>query len=385
MKRICKGMAIAILSVMAVVMTEISITANAAVIESETDKLFYKTFNEIFDYEKADTMAVSAEKERVYDIELNELGIAYSFTYGEKQGFALVIDDGELRVTEFYTQGESPYKQEGVKNIYVRQGIYWYSDGERFYDCETNLLISEKSVKLLKENAYRGGADPVYETERVDFLYRSENKYNILPSIPGCMYGEENSCVAKMCTNLVVYLDKIYPNLIPNYEPGIEFLGSYMYRSDTAETMAVFDQMYTDTGTDANGASVADFKSGFQKYVNRQGYTANYIRLMTWWNFDYDAAKSAAQSGKPMAVFMQGYKGVQITESDGHDFLDYEITNGSHALAGFGCLEVNYTFSDNTTRTDRYVYGALAVSMFEEGYINIDEVDIDDAYAITIS
>ena len=280
MKGVHKGLAMVVLSAIVALMMGIGgITANAAVVESEADKLFYETLSNIFDYEKADTTEVSADKERLYDIDLNELGIAYSFTYGEEQGFAILIDDGELRVTEFYSQGESPYQQAEGKYVYVKQGIYWYSDGESFYDCETELPVSEDSVSLLGEEAYRGGTDPVYETERVDYLYRSENKYNILPSIPTCMFGEAGSCVAKMCTNLVVYIDKTYTNLIPNYEPGIAFMGSYMYQSDTTETMAVYDQLYDDTGTDANGATVADFKSGFQTYVNRQGYSVNYTSL----------------------------------------------------------------------------------------------------------
>lgn len=364
--------------------TGVCLNVHAAVRYDEADKLFYETLNEIFDYENADTTRVSAEKERVYDIELNELGIAYSFTYGEEQGFALVIDDGELRVTEFYPEGESPYKQEAGKNIYVRQGIYWYSDGGSFYDCETDLPISENSVELLGEAAYRGTGEAYYEEERVEYIYRTKNEYNII-SIPACMHGAEASCVAKMCVNLVVYLDKTYPNLIPDYVPGLSFMGSYMFRSDTPETKAVYDQLYKDTGTDENGATVADFKSGFQKYANRQGYKVSYTRLMSWWNFNYESAKTAVQAGKPLALFMEKYRGVTISELEGYDFLEYEITDGNHAAAGFGCLEVNYTLTGNKTRTDKYVYGALNVALFGKGYINIDEVEIVDAYAITIS
>ena len=384
MKGMNKVLAVLSLAVILFAVTP-GLTVNAAVSESAADRLFYETLCEIFDYEKADTTAVSAEKEMVYDITLNELGIAYSFIYGEEQGFALLIDDGELRVTEFYPQGESPYRQEESKSVYVRQGIYWYHDGESFYDCETNLPVSENSVELLGEDAYRGTGDAYYEDKRVDYIYRSENKYNMLPSIPGCMHGEAASCVAKMCVNLVVYLDKTYPNLIPNYEPGVSFMGSYMYLSDTPETRAVFDQLYIDTGTDGNGATVSDFKSGLKKYANRQGYQASYTSLMSWWSFNYNAAKTAVTSGKPLAVFMENYRGVQIAELDGYDFLEYEITNGNHAAAGFGCLEVNYTLAGNKTRTDKYVYGALGVAMFDTGYINIDEVKVTDAYAITIS
>lgn len=106
MKGMNKVLAVLSLAVILFAVTP-GLAVNAAVSESAADRLFYETLCEIFDYEKTDTTAVSAEKEMVYDITLNELGIAYSFTYGEEQGFALLIDDGELRVTEFYPQGES--------------------------------------------------------------------------------------------------------------------------------------------------------------------------------------------------------------------------------------------------------------------------------------
>lgn len=174
--------------------TGVCLNVHAAVRYDGADQLFYETLNKIFDNEKADIVTVSAEKERLYDIERNELGVAYDFTYGDKNGFAIVIDDGELQVTEFYPEGASPYRQAKGQSVYVKQGMYWYSDGERFYDCETALPVSEKSVAQIKDDAYQGSVDAYYETERVDFLYRSENKYNILSSIPACEYGEESGC-----------------------------------------------------------------------------------------------------------------------------------------------------------------------------------------------
>lgn len=365
--------------------TGVYLNVHAAVRYDGADQLFYETLNEIFDNEKADTVTVSAEKERLYDIERNELGVAYDFTYGDKNGFAIVIDDGELQVTEFYPEGASPYRQAKGQSVYVKQGMYWYSDSERFYDCETALPVSEQSVAQIKDDAYQGSVDAYYETERVDFLYRSENKYNILSSIPACEYGEESGCVPKMGVNLIVYLDKTYPNLIPNYEPGTEFLGMYMYKSDTAQTMSVFDQLYIDMETGTDGATVSQFKSGMQKYVKRQGYNVSYGSLMSWGSFKYDSAKTAVQAGKPIALFIKNYRGAKIVNQDGYDSIEYEITNNNHSIAGFGCLEVNYTLAGNKTRTDQYVNGAFGFGLYGKGYVNIAKVTIADALTVTIS
>ena len=68
--------------------------ANAAVRYEEIDVLFQETLNGILGYENIEEANISAKKERLYDIELNELGVIYDFTYDEQEGFAIIIDDG---------------------------------------------------------------------------------------------------------------------------------------------------------------------------------------------------------------------------------------------------------------------------------------------------
>lgn len=359
---------------------------SAAVRYDEIDSLFKDTLNSVLCYENVEQTDVSAQKETLYDIRLNELGIVYDFTYDGQEGFAVVVDDGELKVTELTTESSSPYSGVDGMKVYVSEGLYWYTDGSGFYDCVSGLPVSDEAMETVSETAYRGALEFEYDSEQINYVYRSEKPYNILPSIPTYDYGKTNGCVPIAGTNLIAYLDKSFSNLIPNYEPGTTFLGRYRFKSGNDTIYALSDTLYADMNTSiSDGATISDFRSGMKKYVNRQGYNVSFSSLMSWGKIKFDRAKSVVQEGKPIALFLSGYTSTTITTDEGFDILNYESTTGNHAAAGFGCLEVNYTFSDNSTRTDRYIHCAMGTGVYQNGYINVGNVNIDEVLAITIS
>ena len=350
------------------------------------DNLFQTTLNGILNYENTDSTCITAKKELLYDITKNELGVLYQFTYDDNEGIAILIDDGELKVTELYTAGKSPYPDDDVLKIYVSERVYCYSDGEQFYDCITGLPISEETIEILSETAYLGAIEFTYSSEQINYMYRLETPYNIQFSIPTYDYGKTNGCVPIAGTNLVAYLDKTFPNLIPDYEPGSTFLGRYRFKSGNDTIYAVSDTLYADMGTTiSNGATIPQFRSGLKKYINRHGYSVDFESLISWGKLKFDRAKAVVEQGKPIALFLSGYTSATIATEEGRDVLNYETTAGNHAVAGFGCLEVSYTFSDNSTRADRYIHCAMGVGLYQNGYINVGSAKIDEALVITIS
>lgn len=365
--------------------TSIFTKANAEVRYNDLDRLFETTLNGILDYENTGEAEIVAEKEILYDIEMNELGVSYSFENGEKEGYAILIDDGEMKVTEITTEGQSPYDGSGEKSVYVTEGVYWYNDGERFYDCITGLPISDAAAESMSEIAYRGAPELQYSSEQISFVSRTETPYNVLSSIPLYIYGQTGGCVPIAGMNIICYLDKTYPNLIPNYEPGRTLFGRYVFNGENETTMAVSDALHTDMGTTESGNTVSEFRSGMKKYVNRQGYNIGFSSLMSWGSLNYTTAKTAVQQNKAIALFLKGYRCVTIETEQGYDVLNYEYSTGNHAVAGFGCLEVTYTFSNNTTRTDKYIHASMGVGMNLNGYINAGTANIHEALAITIS
>ena len=238
-------------------MTSLLISTKAEVRYNEIDRLFENTITEIFDYEQTEGGAkVEAEKEWLYDINLCELGVLYDFAYKDKEGFAIIIDDGDVKVTEIYTEGKNPYSKENVKNVYVMEGMYWYSDRGNYYESETGTEIGKETLEKVSESAYKGVEKLQYDTERVEFIYRTETPYNVLSSIPTCTYGHLGGCVPIMGTNLIVYYDKTYTNLIPNYEPGRSILGRYRFNVENETTAALTDTLQKDMGTDENGTTI---------------------------------------------------------------------------------------------------------------------------------
>lgn len=244
-------------------MTSRLISTKAEVRYNEIDRLFESTITEIFDYEQTEGGAkVEAEKEWLYDINLCELGVLYDFAYKDKEGFAIIIDDGDVKVTEIYTEGKNPYSKENVKNVYVMEGMYWYSDRGNYYESETGTEIGKETLEKVSESAYKGVEKLQYDTERVEFIYRTETPYNVLSSIPTCTYGHLGGCVPIMGTNLIVYYDKTYTNLIPNYEPGRSILGRYRFNVENETTAALTDTLQKDMGTDENGTTISEFQAG---------------------------------------------------------------------------------------------------------------------------
>lgn len=365
----------------------IGLRANASIREDTLDALFKTTLEGILEQENVEETVVSAKKDMLYDIDLNDLGIQYSFQYGEEKGFAILIDNGSPKVAEVYMDAISPYPENGSSKIYVTQGVYWYSNDKGTYDCVSGLSVSEEAKESIAETAYMGTLDIQYSSERVDYLHRSERPYHILSSIPLYSYGLSNGCVPIAGSNLIAYYDKTYPNLIPDYDAGTLVFGRYRFKTQNETTMALSETLHAEMGTntDRAGTTVAQFKSGMKSYINKHGYSVSFQSLMSWGKFKFDSAKSVVQEEKAIALFVQNYKATTFSGDENYEILSYEATNGNHAVAGFGCLEVEYTLIDNTIRTDKYVHCSLGVGLYLNGYVNIDMVKIDDALAITIS
>ncbi len=383
-KSIQRG-ALACAAALALMFPMAKLQAKAEVRYNELDNLFQSTLNDVLNYENTEDTLVAAEKEMLYDVDLHELGVLYDFTYDEQEGFAILIDDGvDMKVTEIYTKGTSPYPDNGTQKIYVMENMYWYSDGEQFYDCGSGLPIAPESIEKVSEIAYRGTVEILYDYEQIDYVYRSQTPYNIMYSIPENYYGHEGGCAAVAGSNLIMFYDKNYPNLIPNYEPGKNIFTLYRFNAQDDTMRGVSETLHTDMSIGSGGATVSQFKSGIKKYVNRQGYSISFESLVSWGKFKYDRAKEVVQSQKAIAVFIKGYRATIISNGEGYDSLTYEYANANHVVAGFGCLEVNYTFADNTTRQDKYIHASLGVGLYRNGYINLTN-KIQEALAITIS
>lgn len=385
-----KKMLVTLLSGLFVIIggASIGLTANANSVYDEFDRVFQNTLTEVLEYEKSNNTNITAEKDLLYDIDLNALGVLYTFTYNGQNCFAIVIHNGIApTVTEISLDSSSPYIEDSRVKIYVASNTYWQYDGSNYYESISGLPVSDAALLKVRDNAYFGALELYYDSENVNYAYRTENKYNILSSIPSYFYGLSNGCVPVTATNLVAYYDKTYNNLIPNYEAGTTFLGVYRYKGSNDTTNALSETLHADMGTNSitDGTTIPQFKSGLKKYVERNGYSVSYQSLVSWGNLDYSAVKSNVQNSKAIALFLSGFRSTVITNSDGYDVLNYEYAHQKHAATGFGALEVMYTLSNGSNRTDSYIHCAMGVGMYKTAYINIATNKIDEALVVNLS
>jgi hypothetical protein len=237
------------------------------------------------------------------------------------------MDGEDPAVTEITTDAAAPFESSELLHVYVSYGLYWEYDGDVYFDCDSGLTVDSGSVDAMRDFAYRGSDRLYYDSERIDYLYRSENKYNVLSSIPLYNYGGVNGCAAAAGSNIVAYYDKTYTNLIPNYEPGNLLLGIYRFKVANSTTTAVADTLYNDMGVNTirPGTTIPQFRSGMSTYMNRQGYSVSYTSLFSSGSLNYNNAKTAVLNGKAIALFMAGFRNVTFTNETGTTYCNTSL------------------------------------------------------------
>ncbi len=356
------------------------------------DEVFKNTLDDLADEYVDGHYAVSANKEIVYDIALNPLGVVYDFAINGERGYAILIDvDGMIEVSEIYFDADNPYAiLDAEYPVYVQPFVYVASDGERITTLDGTPL-DDQTVEMLAEDAFFGGGeDDLWgSNEYVYYTDRSDNNKLLSMMYPTNtdVSGLGNSCVPIAAGNIITYWDRFCPNLIPNYEPGSFLLTEYLYTGQCSETDAVTRQLYVDMDTNGPnpGTTVEQFKTGIKTFCNRQGYGVTLASCMTGGAFDFGKVKSAIDDGKPLMLFTKTFSAAEIFRKDGYDILSFLNCSATHAMAGFGYNEVTYTLSDGTVRIDKYVAVATGLHNQIKGYCNINATNFGDVLSVTIA
>ena len=364
--------------------------ASAEVSVEECDKIFAETINSLIDGSEVENGSVSATRKPLYDISIEPLGYIYEFSLKDSEGYAIVINtDGKYIAQEFIPNGVSPYAECEGTCIYVDNMTYLaYSDGV-YTSAESGAAIPDEIIDYLAEDALYGDTGLVTGSTslNVTFKSRTYDDYRMAPSVPcntSSPYNSSCACIAG--GNIISYFDRYCTELIPNYEPGYEYLGYYFYNGATTEAKAIIPQLYSDMGTtESNGTTVAGFLSGMTKYAKRAGYTFSYSSCMSSGKFNYTTAKNKMKSGQPVALFLSGYNIGMIASYENYDSITYVLSDTNHAMVGFGYQDITYTYESGEQETVEYIYVASGYHARQIGYFNINyNTKIDNAYAVSI-
>lgn len=384
------------LSVFVMLMLLMSMTlgtvAFAQVEESECDKIFETTLTNILDNEGEDAGNVLVSKTLLYDIALEPFGYIYDFNINIMDGYAIVVNtDGNYFAPEIFLDCKNPYEGSRGQLIYVTQNTYICYDEGQYIDIKTNLPIAEESVEDLKKVSVYSSSNTGYEviTENISFLYKAVDEHKmskIYPSFKDSILN--NSCVPTSGANIIWFYDRFHENLIPNFTPGKTIGKYFVYNSvQNASVEQMSQDLMVDMGTNGIGAgtSIAEFKSGMNKYCSRKGLAVSYYSCMSGANFDYNKAKQEMINGRPTILFLDTFNVTDITLSDTSDLLSTNYSLGTHSMVGFGNMDVTYTFANNLKRTENYIIVASGMNDRLKGYLNINSnVTIDDVYGVDI-
>lgn len=357
---------------------------------SECQNLFTSTLNQLMADNNIEDANVSYITEKVYDMEFNELGCLYDFTVNEASGFAIMIYfEGQFEVSEIYLEAENPYEDCGGIKLYPATALYLYYENGNYYDAETDLPYSDEAIVTISDMAFCGGdTEIVSASERIYYTYHNVVESWLCASHPNytSVVGINNICVPIAAGNIIGYWDRFKPNLIANYEPGELWNGMYFYDSAGDEVDDAIRQLASDMNA-GNGTTVSECKSGMTTYCNRAGYSISYSSLMSWGAFSYTKAKNKFAAGEPIMIFSQGFTIYSFMPNEENNYDSYTgITcAGNHAMAGFGYMDVTYTFSDGSTSTSNFIRVASGQGALREGYYNITTHTINDAFSVKIS
>ena len=360
---------------------------------SECQNLFTSTLNSLIESTGIDVAEVSYVTEKVYDMNLNDLGCLYDFTVNETAGFAIMIYyEGQFEIAEIFLDATNPYKDcSGIK-VYPSTSLYLYYTDGNFYDANTDLPYSDGAVATLSENTFCGGGEVVFNNHAVNYIYRSFNEATDMYLLCGAhpdyvgISGINNICVPIAASNVIGYWDRFKPNLIPNYEPGSLWNGIYFYDADRGPADDCTRQLATDMNA-GSGTTVSECKSGMTTYCNRAGYSITYSSLMSNGSFNYTLAKNKLLAGQPVMIFSQGFSAYEIfpNEEEGNDAYIGITCNMNHAMAGFGFMSITYTLLDGTVTTLDFIRVATGQSVHSAGYYNIRTHTINDAFSVNIT
>ena len=386
-KRFFTAALVVALSIAAVPVT---VSANADVKVEECNRLFATTVNSLIDESEVTNGKINALRKPLYDISVQPLGYVYEFELKNNSGYAIIVNtDGNYVAQEVIPNAVSPYSESEGMCVYVGSMTYLeYDDGVYTY-AESGAVLPDEVVDCLADDALYGDGGTISGNSQVTIYYdsKTQDTYRMALSTPDCTsspYVSACACIAG--SNIVAYFDRYCPNLIPDFEPGYEYMGYYFYHGETSIMTDVVIQLYSDMGTTAeSGTTAQQFLNGMKKYSNRAGYSFSYTSCMSSGKLNFSKVKSSMKNNQPLALFLSGYNVGFLGEHEGRDSMGYVLSAANHVMVGFGYRDVTYTYDTGEHETFNYIYVSSGAGSSPSGYFNINyNTKINDAFAVSI-
>ena len=246
------------------------------------------------------------------------------------------------------------------------------------------------STEMRYGTEFQGGHYQGVETRTVNYAYYTEDYYVNPYSVSNFVSSRINTCAVSAGGNVLTYYDRLYPELIADYQPQL-FLGVWNYGVHNSGITTMLDELYARMGTDNDGTTVSGFKSGMTSYVNNKRRSIS-IEQVTggYYNTNLDKIKSELKQAKIAAIFMSNYT---VTDENAlylnatNSKITYNIFTGNHVMVVYGYDDIFYYNSNGSlVGRDTFFYVSTGdKNVIEYGMVNISSyTQVTDMYMINI-
>lgn len=352
-------------------------------------------FLEFIDWTSEEDISFVAEP--LYDTDLQINGYEYTFEVDGENGYALltemqILGQTVYEVEELFYNKQSPFSECIGLPVYVTFNLYLEYKNNHFYNLENDAIIDEETLQEAVNKGFcYGGTDYfVDQTQTVSYTRKESSSYAIANDLPN-YYGTmgETSCANTAGAVLIGYYDQFCENLIANYKTYIRLGSTFRYKSATTEIDNLIIQLKNLMTGDSQqqGTTFSQFQAGMNSYVTGKGYTYTTVNMLTNGVFDFNSYKNAVESGKPVALFLNGFAMLEsIVEGNNIDTVNSAVTSYTHVAVGCGYkCDTYYDSSNNVITTRRYLKVASGLSDYNIGYVNINGYgEINKAISVQI-
>ncbi len=196
-----------------------------------------------------------------------------------------------------------------------------------------------------------------------------------------------NVCGAVAGANLVGYYDTEYTNLITNYDSAIIRGGKKVFKSVSANTQNVINDLYVKMNTNATGAGVthSQFINGLTSYINVAGYSVTIDEFVSSGQISANTIKKNIENGIPMVCFCtMSYFINNISIGSNVTTLTKVDYQANHIMVVNGIKQVAYFQNGENFRTDTYLKVAVGLQENVSAYILLSSIVLDNMNTLAI-
>lgn len=239
---------------------------------------------------------------------------------------------------------------------------------------------------------YGNGSFIGTEDVTMPYVTKFDDVRNNAYGVPTFYAFTEQSCAVTAGGNAIIYYDRLFDELVPNYTVTLNEEGKAEYGPINAAAVALYNDLSARMGTSAGGTTVEGFKSGMTEYVASKGRSITFTKVTgNYCNIDWSQLRTHIRANKLAVVFVNTFSLTPFNEFIETYRLDSAVLHkysGTHVMLVYGYHDVHYFNIDGTKRgRNTYLHVVTGgVSATEVAMSDITRYcTVDDVYLLEIA